>query len=282
MTLALAGILALTLIVGCHKDDGTDGFTDAELIEAIQAAADKQDVVQSDLPTAAQTVLEEDYTESYLDGAVIAPDLGYEVGMRRWRGARNGERSQVYFALDGRELRTEERRDREGRDWEVCFQLVLPVTFIMPDESTITINSDEDWILIRNWYEEIPDSEEEPVLQYPVDIIFEDGSLLSINNDDELEGALELCDWDRQPCFDLVYPVTYIMPDGTTVTIESEDEQGWMAIRAWYEENPDSEEEPVLQYPVEVVFEDGNTMTINNDEEWQLAWAECDDDSGGR
>ena len=46
-------------------------------------------------------------------------------------------------------------------------------------------------------------------------------------------------------------------------------------LRAWYEANPDAEEEPTLQYPVDILYADGTTQTINNDEEMRAAEEEC-------
>ena len=58
------------------------------------------------------------------------------------------------------------------------------------------------------------------------------------------------------------------MPDGTEISITSEeDTDGWMAIRNWYINNPDTEEEPSLQYPVDVILDDDVVMTINSDSE---------------
>ena len=83
-------------------------------------------------------------------------------------------------------------RDRE------CFALVYPVTFIMPDGSTITVADREDWAELKAWYEANPDSEERPTLQYPVDITYRDGTTQTINNDEEMRIAKEDCrDEDR-------------------------------------------------------------------------------------
>ena len=62
-----------------------------------------------------------------------------------------------------------------GRDWNEddereCFQYVLPVTFLMPDGSTITVEDEEGWYSLRVWYEENRGYEEEPSIQYPIDI----------------------------------------------------------------------------------------------------------------
>jgi len=116
-------------------------------------------------------------------------------------------------------------------------------------------------------------------LQYPVDVILKDGTTVTINNDEEMKriyayssGDRDDKDRGRKPGFEFVYPVTYIMPDGSTVTGNDEKEVG-LAMKAWYEANPDSRERPALQYPVDVILKDGTTVTVNNDEEMQRIYA---------
>ena len=92
-------------------------------------------------------------------------------------------------------------------DKEECFDFVYPVTFTMSDGTTIT-GDDEETIdsAMKDWYIAHPDSKEEPSLNYPVDIIFEDESTQTIANDDEMLLALkdcyeddewDLCTWDE-------------------------------------------------------------------------------------
>jgi len=74
----------------------------------------------------------------------------------------------------------EECREMWGEeDWEEgeeCYAFVYPISFLMPDGSTIEISSEGDeagWMSIREYYEANPSSEEEPSMQFPVDIVFE-------------------------------------------------------------------------------------------------------------
>ena len=175
-------------------------------------------------------------------------------------------------------------RDRD-RDWDrqECFELVFPVTYIMPDGSTYEISSDEDesgWEELKEWYDSNPDSDQRPELQYPVDIITwenEESVTITINSEEEMIAAKEECRemWgeesdgdDGAACYAFVYPISYTMPDGSVIEITTdEDESGWMAIREYYQSNPSEESEPSLEYPVDIIFrtEDGNeTVTVNS------------------
>ena len=168
-------------------------------------------------------------------------------------------------------------RDDDNRE---CFELVLPVSFVMPDGSTITVENDSGWVDLRNWYETNPDSEGRPELQYPVDILFDDETV-TINNAEEMNMVKREC-WEYEDegreCFGLVYPVTFIMPDGSSIVVATDDEDGWQEVKNWYDANPESEERPTLQYPVDIIYRtiDGNsTVTINNEEEMEAAKDDC-------
>ena len=90
----------------------------------------------------------------------------------------------------------EEMREAKGNCDPHCFDLVYPVTFIMPDDSIITVTSDEEegWEELKDWYEENPDTGERPNFQYPINIIYEDGTTGTINNEDELDAIKGNCE----------------------------------------------------------------------------------------
>ncbi|MCP4708754.1 MAG: hypothetical protein GY869_09025, partial [Planctomycetes bacterium] len=88
-------------------------------------------------------------------------------------------------------------RPGDGGNREDCFEYVLPVTFIMPDGSAITVNTEEDWVTLRGWYADHPDVRERPAVQYPVDVtLVEDGTTVTVNNDEEMRAVYADC-FDR-------------------------------------------------------------------------------------
>jgi len=156
-----------------------------------------------------------------------------------------------------------------------CLEMAFPLTFIMPDGSTITGNDRKEIrFAMKRWYEANPGSKERPTLQYPVDVIFKSRPM-TINNVEEMKRVKEACKKDRKPCFDFIYPITYIMPDGSTITGNNGKEIK-RAMKRWYEANPGSKERPALQYPVEIKFRDGTISTIHNKEEMRRAKAGCE------
>jgi len=79
-------------------------------------------------------------------------------------------------------------------DFDLCFDLNFPITLIYPDSSTIEVNSEIAFITtVEAFYETNEDAEEDIDIQYPIDITLTDGTIQAINNDEELEAALEVC-----------------------------------------------------------------------------------------
>ena len=193
------------------------------------------------------------------------------------------EGSTTLTVTNDEEMRSAYGRCGGGRDYEdrECFELVYPVTYLMPDGSTITVENDEDWDPIKDWYDANPNAEGRPELQYPVDIVFDDETF-TVNSAEEMGEMKREC-WEDEgrECFELVYPVTFIMPDGSSITVATDDEDGWQEVKDWYDANPESEERPTLEYPVDIVYETNagdSTVTINNEEEMEAAKDECWDE----
>ena len=290
--------ITLLMVTACelgYKEDSS--LSDAELIQMI-IDADKIEIELNELPQRSIDYIQDDISYDEI-GTRVASGLGYEVELTG-NGYRSGNRNEFYFNIEGRKLDPNDWGDKRSswdrddkEDWQ-CFDLIFPITFEMPDGSTITVETDDEegWNELKDWYDDNPGYEEVmPEFQYPVDIIYrtEDGdSSITINNEEEMVTAKDGCreEWDEydEDCFEWVLPLTYIMPDGSTITVSSE--EGYIELRNWYEENEseDEDQEPSLQYPVDIVYEteDGDiTVTINNDGELESAYAECYEDEEG-
>jgi len=277
-------LLLLITFLSCQKEDSTHTgkMTDTELINAIRDATHKQNIDPSDLPDDTKTTLDIEYKEDVVDIARLAPKLGYEVDLRKEKGNRIGDKSQVYFDIKGRFL----KGDKDGMDNHGgkgkggrCFEMIYPVTYIMPDGSPITAetNDEQGWAAVKAWYAAHPDYKKKPGIQYPVDIKWKDGTITTINNVEEMKRAKDKCGFDKQKyrCFRLIYPVTYIMPDGTGITVNTDDEDGWTEVKAWYAAHPDVKIRPDIQYPVDIKYKDGTVGTIRNQQEMRRAKKGC-------
>ena len=148
--------------------------------------------------------------------------------------------------------------------------------------STATIN-DEDalWDTVEDWYEANPNSTEDPTLQYPVNILLEDSTAVTLNNDDELDELIEDCfDFEIDDCFSLVYPIEIQFPDGSTMATNN-DEELFTAVDDWYEANPNNTEDPTLVFPIQVELEDGSIEIIETEDELDDLFEDCYGDWGG-
>ena len=93
------------------------------------------------------------------------------------------------------------RCEKDRKEKEKCFELVMPYTLIMPDSSLITIETEEDREKVEEWYKNNPDSKDRPSIQFPVDIIVETDEgerTITINNEEEMKEAKGRCERGRR------------------------------------------------------------------------------------
>ena len=282
-------LTVLMVMMSCDNMNADDGLTaDEELILKIENAAILESVNESDLPTKSKTVLSTDYTESTLEEAQLAADLGYVVSLRKHRGADFGESSQTFFDLEGNELKARSGRrgpkggkgPRGDRDHHDPFEFVYPISVTMPDASVITGNSEEEMkIAIKAWFDSNQDTDrsERPELIFPIQIVLEDSSVVTVNSREELKELFPPEDRpnhgpnaDRPKIFEFVFPVTFDMPDGSTVEASSKEELA-TGLKAWHEANPDSDERGSVQFPVDIQFMDDSVVTVNSEDEIKAA-----------
>ena len=123
----------------------------------------------------------------------------------------------------------------ERRKRGKCFEFVYPITFILPDGSTITVEEAKDKQQIRDWYEANPDVTEKPAIRFPIDITLSDGTTTTIDNEEEFDAIRKDCHENRpgrgKRCFEFVYPITFVVEDGSTITID--DKNNWQALKDW-------------------------------------------------
>lgn len=169
-----------------------------------------------------------------------------------------------------------------------CYSFVFPISISFPDGTTADVE-DYDGLkeTIRSWKEDNPDATERPELGFPLEVLSEDGEVITVADKDELHELRMSCRRDFfqrrghkghggrcQPCFEIVFPLTILFPDGTTA--EAADRMALKDLaREWKENNPDATERPEIQFPVTVEYEDGSTATANSKEELKTLKEEC-------
>ena len=286
------------LIFSCTHDDSIaiENLSDTELIVLIKNYDDKLEVSSGEMPLAAENYMIDNFINSTPQNRYLAQNLGYQVKMRRNGRSLNSFLSSmyVYFNLEGDILLNDYYdQDNDGdydydEDWEeeLCFDIVFPIEFTMPDDSVyVAYNEDDFYDIIDSWYEEHPDVAEEPVIHFPIEIIWYSESensnvveeeVIQVNSMDELEEYYEMCEedyyWLEIDCFDLVYPLTIVNPEGEVLTVDSENNLHEYIDQ--YYENCNSNDcgDFNLYYPLTVEYysetnDQIQTLTINSEEE---------------
>ncbi|MCB0688693.1 MAG: hypothetical protein KDC53_19275 [Saprospiraceae bacterium] len=173
-----------------------------------------------------------------------------------------------------------EMHERSGCGKFGCFEFVFPITIAFPDGTTTEV---ADYAALRDalhtYREENPDGER-PTLSYPLDVMTQDGEVVTLASADELDQLRMQCaDSLRMEghrgghrgghgghdmfCFSVNFPLSIALPDGTTVEVADrvalKD-----ALRSWKEDNPDSTDRPELVFPITVTMEDGTVVTVES------------------
>lgn len=270
-----AFILSALLFTSCSDSDGLESTaSDDALIAQIESASTVV-VDANTLPAAAATAFNGDLADTYINSVELAAGIGFKVSLGTDNESRAEASSDVFFNTQGRQL--EDNNERRKKRRHKCFQFVFPVDFIMPDNSSITLNSKDDWTLIRDWYDANPDATERPELVFPVDVALEDGTIQTLIDRDELKTIKDSCKRgkDKRKCFRLVLPVSFTMPDATVITVN--ERADFRQLRRWHKANPDVDEKGVLNYPVDIIYKDDTTATINDADEMTAAKEACTD-----
>ena len=79
---------------------------------------------------------------------------------------------------------------RGEEDDKKCFTFGFPVSFTMPDGSVLTAEDEKDLEeKMQAFYESYTGEKKRPEVVFPVDLIFEDGSSLTVNSPEEMKQA---------------------------------------------------------------------------------------------
>jgi uncharacterized protein (UPF0216 family) len=271
-----AFILATLLLTSCSDSEMSDSMVTDEtvLIEKIESAT-KIAVTEERLPAATEITFRGELADSYVVSAQLAVGLGYKVAIVTDNESKEEAMSTVYFSLQGKYLADTNAKRIKKR--HKCFDFVYPLDFIMPDDSAITLESKEDWGLIRAWYALHTDVKERPELLFPVDVTLEDGTLMTLIDRDELKRVKDSCKKgkDKRKCFKLVLPVSFTMPDATIINVT--ERADFRFLKEWRKANPDTTEKGSLNFPVVIEHKDGTTTTttVNDQAEFEAAKDAC-------
>jgi len=202
---------------------------------------------------------------------------------------------QVIFETADRsiEVNSDEELERlysrcndEGNDDEYdCFEFVYPIGVTLPDGMIIRVPDHESLeALYERWANANPNSDEEPTLIFPLQILFRDSDIpIDIDSEATLERAFERCELndDKEDCFDLVFPVGISLPNGTEVRAEDEESLERIYER-WFTAYPDSQKEPSLLFPIQIIIDGVDSpVVVSSDEDLDRIYERCENSTGG-
>ena len=172
-----------------------------------------------------------------------------------------------------------------------CFEIIFPVTLSFPDGSSEEVaDRAAARAAIQAWKAANPEATERPSIAFPYDVTLEDGTVVSLSSQEDLDALKETCEprngGNRGRCFSIVFPITIDFPDGTSATVNDK-EEAKAAKEAWKEANPEATERPSIALPYDVLLRDSSVLTIATAEDREALRATCGngrdgDDRDGR
>jgi hypothetical protein len=176
-------------------------------------------------------------------------------------------------------------------DSSSCTSIVFPFSVIV-NGASIEIRTEDDYDLLEDIIDDIEDEEESIALQFPVNVVLTDHSVVEANDMDELEDLIEACDEDDTEdyidCVNIAYPITFSIYNDATQqagirTVEND------AALYLFLDNIEDMEIVSLNYPVELILSTGGRITVENNEDLEITIElyedscdeEDDDDNNG-
>lgn len=173
-----------------------------------------------------------------------------------------------------RACRTKVNPDSSERQ---CYTLQFPLTFALPDGNTVTVTSKEEFeAFLKRWQES--GNTGRPKLTFPYNVKLQDGTILTINNEDDLRNLQEMCRKGRKPvdpkptaCFEIQFPLQVKLANGDIVTVNSQDE-----LNKLLNSRPTTNGRAAIQFPYSVkLSETGEIIVINNEEDLRKLNEKC-------
>ena len=114
------------------------------------------------------------------------PSLSFPVNIRFQDGT-------IQTLLDRTDLTEVKDACKLNQPNRKCFEIKLPASFTMPDSTVIVVNNRTDYIKIRRWHLAHPRVLKKATINFPINIIFKDGSEKEIANMVELADTKSNC-----------------------------------------------------------------------------------------
>lgn len=162
-----------------------------------------------------------------------------------------------------------------------CFEFVFPITIVFADSSTAEVSSyDEMKAAFKTWREANPTVKGRPTVQFPYSVTKDDGSVVTIENKDQLKALIATCGTikgdgpghgggpkgggpkgDGTPCFTINFPVS-VATDSTVVEVATKEDFKTL-LKSFHK----TKTKFSFVYPITLTLSDGTVVTVNSEEE---------------
>lgn len=122
-------------------------------------------------------------------GAKEKPAFTFPIQVQ-FKPEEEGAEGEILTVNSDEELKEAFQACRGEENDKRCFSFVFPVSFIMPDGSTLTASDEEDLTTqMKAFFESYDGEKKRPELVFPIDITFQDGSVMTVNSREEMKQA---------------------------------------------------------------------------------------------
>lgn len=161
-----------------------------------------------------------------------------------------------------------------------CIKVKLPVTVLVNGQEII-VNSESDFNVIEQIFDEFEDDNDELEIVFPITVITMSYDEIIVNSEDDLEDLIDDCEDENEldediECIDFKYPISFSVYDGSfqvidVITVRNDNQMYNFIDRV--------EEEEVFasfNYPITMILADATEIEVNSNQELENAIENAD------
>lgn len=160
-------------------------------------------------------------------------------------------------------------------DGNSCSAVVYPVSVIVNGQD-IEITSEADLVIIQQIYDQFPNDNDTLEIVFPINVVLENFTEITINNQTELQALIAACDTSNSEitCVDFIYPITFFVYNAdqeqtSSVTVNNDVELFLFLFGL------DNNNYISIDFPISVTLSDGTITEVNSNQQLQTIIADC-------
>lgn len=161
-----------------------------------------------------------------------------------------------------------------------CFNIQFPFTVIV-NGTQISIESNDDYDLIEDILDALDDDDDELEISFPIVIVLNDYTEITINNSTELYSYADACNGENEDdddieCIDFQYPITASIFNANNELLETFTITNDNSLHDFIDDL-DDDDLVSINFPITLIVFDGTTLVVNNMTELENAIDQYDD-----